>query len=239
MKNIVCLAILLLLFSSCAIHTNQISADNSNANTHTFNRVAIGNAHAGYFLGIGGFKTDALLLEAKNKLYKNYPLKQNELYGTFTIDVKRGFYLIYSRTELLLSADILMKKGATPDIALQDSLGFNNVNIYLSSLSRTPLNTTLIKKLDAYTYKALVINEDGHIKTNTVFTNNLLLPFQTSTNKKHAYSIDDKVSFSTNFYQGSKVSTGSIVAMGAEQLVVEIDNTNQKIVLYYWELKKE
>ncbi|RYM36084.1 hypothetical protein ERX46_03560 [Brumimicrobium glaciale] len=56
---------------------------------------------------MGGVATDALVLEAKRNLYKNYPLAPGQALANVSVDFKRSFFPIISKAKVVISADII------------------------------------------------------------------------------------------------------------------------------------
>ncbi len=98
-------AAILALFSSCAIHSGTLTGSLPNTRVK---ESAIGEAKASYLLGIGGNSQQALVLQAKNELYSNFPLQANESYSNFTLDFKTSFYFIYWERKATITADIVV-----------------------------------------------------------------------------------------------------------------------------------
>lgn len=60
-----------------------------------------------HVLGFGGNKKEALIFDAKQQLYANYPLSKGQHFVNFTMDYKKTFYPFCSRLQLTLAADIV------------------------------------------------------------------------------------------------------------------------------------
>jgi hypothetical protein len=69
--------------------------------------IASGEASTVLVFGIGGLSKDALVLEAKKDMYRNYPLQEGQIYANITVDYKRGFYIFVVETTVTVSADII------------------------------------------------------------------------------------------------------------------------------------
>lgn len=96
------------ILSSCAIHTGNTSSNAAVTNDNfRIMDLAIGQAHTKQVFGIGGLKPDALVLDAKRSMYRNYPLEAGQIYSNITVDYKRSFYLIVVTTMVTVSADIV------------------------------------------------------------------------------------------------------------------------------------
>lgn len=97
-----------LLFNSCAFHSGVMtgSAALSDANFKVVD-YAIGTSETFKVFGLGGVATDALVLEAKRNLYKNYPLENGQALANVSVDFKRSFFPIVSINKVVISADIV------------------------------------------------------------------------------------------------------------------------------------
>ncbi|NQZ78852.1 MAG: hypothetical protein HRT61_22460 [Ekhidna sp.] len=115
--------LIFLLLSSCSYHIGSISGGTGTITNESFGSVdfAYGTAKTTNFLGIGGNKKDALLLEAKRNLYQNYKLRATQVIGQTTVDFKRTFFLPILTTKVTLSAEVIdfskdsVKLNATDD----------------------------------------------------------------------------------------------------------------------------
>lgn len=58
-------------------------------------------------MGIGGLNKDALVYEAKIRLYKSINIKQGQALANISVDWRNGFYILFSKTKVTLSADII------------------------------------------------------------------------------------------------------------------------------------
>lgn len=100
------------LFSSCAFHNGMVGGGIPPANPAC---IRVGTAHGssktGQVLGIGGTRRDALVLDAKEDMYQNYPLDPQQQYAFITVDFKRSFFPFFSSTQVVISADILDCSG--------------------------------------------------------------------------------------------------------------------------------
>ncbi len=111
MNTILKTAMLLMItcyLSSCATHygtvTSNAALTGTNYKTVDF---AYGNANANYILGIGGFKKDALVLEAKRNLYANYSLKSEQVFANISVDFDVQNYLVWMRQKAIVSAEVV------------------------------------------------------------------------------------------------------------------------------------
>lgn len=103
MKPIFTLSILL-LFSACSFHTGNVSSGAHIDCPMIY--IATGTASTTRFLEIGGFYKDALILEAKNDLYRKFPYKKGIKLSNFSVDYKNTYFLLFHTTDVTVSADV-------------------------------------------------------------------------------------------------------------------------------------
>jgi len=107
MKSLIFLSVVCLL-ASCAIHDGMLSSPTSLANP-SCERIgtAYGSSKTWQLFGIGGTQRDALVLDAKEEMYRNFSLVPGQHYDFVTVDFKRSFFPFFSSTQVVVSADIL------------------------------------------------------------------------------------------------------------------------------------
>jgi hypothetical protein len=109
MKNIIKLstfAILMLMVSSCAIHTGVMgnSAQLSHANFSYVKTGLYGTCQTTRVLGFGRvFKAD-LVEEAKKDMLEGYELQPNQALANVTVDWKHGRYILVKTTKCSVNA---------------------------------------------------------------------------------------------------------------------------------------
>jgi hypothetical protein len=110
------LLLMLLTLGSCATH-NGIMTGNAQLEGTDFElvKLAIGNARTVKFLGIGGLSSKSLVFDAKKDLYRSYPLKRGQAYANVSVDFRRLYVLIYTRTDVTVTADIVNYNGYQGD----------------------------------------------------------------------------------------------------------------------------
>jgi hypothetical protein len=113
MKKLLPLTLILFFASACAFHSGTITTAATGSN-FIYKTQAQGQAKSWALFGLGGVKRDALVYEAKQKLFQYRPLKAGETYANFTVDFKYSIILIYSETKVTVTADILEYKQVTP-----------------------------------------------------------------------------------------------------------------------------
>ena len=112
MKNIIKVSlftILLIMVSSCALHTGVMSnsAQLSHAN-FTYVKIGLyGTCQTTRILGFGGvFKAD-LVEEAKKEMLEDYELQANQALANVTVDWKHSRFILVKTTKCSVSADVV------------------------------------------------------------------------------------------------------------------------------------
>lgn len=97
------------LLTSCSYHIGTIGGGTGTITNDQFANIdfAYGVAKTTNFLGIGGNKKDALVLEAKRNLYLSSKLRPTQVIGQTTVDFKRTFFFPILTTKVTVSAEII------------------------------------------------------------------------------------------------------------------------------------
>lgn len=96
------------LFTSCAFHSGTYASSAVISSPHYKIRgVARGQANTTHFLGIGGLGQDGLVDAARNDLYAHTPLRPDMSLVNVTVDIKRSFFFILTKTTVFISGEIL------------------------------------------------------------------------------------------------------------------------------------
>ena len=108
MKKFTGFILFMLLLSSCAFHHGMMTSNpNYNSPDYELSSMALGTSETVKFLGIGGLEKDALVLEAKKNMYAGFPLEKGQSYANLTVDFKNSYFIIFSKTLVTISADIV------------------------------------------------------------------------------------------------------------------------------------
>ena len=112
MKNLFrlfAIALTITLFSGCAMHNGFMknSASLSEPNFSYVKQSVSGMSGTMQVFAIGGLKKQALVEEAKKDLLKNNPLQPNQALANITVDWKYSFYIVVTKTECTVAADIV------------------------------------------------------------------------------------------------------------------------------------
>ena len=161
MKSILVLT-LVFLFSSCMSSFNGVLNPTSELKNVKYVNTAFGFSKATYVLGLGGNNHDALVLEAKLNMMKNFPLENNQFYANYAVDFKKKNNLIVQETLVTVSADVVQEKANLSDenysTLLKSKLGIVDDNAYFS------IGDTVVDS--AMTYYTIEFNKGGNLIVN-------------------------------------------------------------------------
>jgi hypothetical protein len=106
--NLAIIALITLLFSSCAFHSGVfLNSTCLSSNNFKVVKLAKGQSGTTKIFGIGGLAKDALVYEAKKDLLANFPLKENQTLANVTVDFKNSMILFVMKTKVTMTADII------------------------------------------------------------------------------------------------------------------------------------
>ena len=110
----------LLIFSSCSYHIGTIGGGTGTVTNSEFTSIdyAYGTAKTTNFLGIGGNQKNALVLEAKRNLYRNYQLSPTQVIGQTSVDFQRTFFFPFLTSRVTISSEIIDFSGSDMDTTL-------------------------------------------------------------------------------------------------------------------------
>lgn len=154
MKNLALFSIAALLFNSCMTTFNGVLTPTDDLKNVKYINTAFGSAQANYFMGVVGNKHDALVLEAKINMMKNFPLDSNQYYANYTVDFRKKNLLVVQSALVTVSADIVQEKSSPSEDnyteALKSKLGISNA----SNSSLKIGDTVVDRKLNYYVVEA-------------------------------------------------------------------------------------
>jgi hypothetical protein len=159
------LLLVFFLFSACiTVRKGNVSSSSIPLDTnYRIVGMAQGASKNFTILGFGGGNKDALILDAKRNMYWNYALAPDERFANYTLDFKSSFFLVFKRTEVIVSADIMGR-------AEQNGYNTNTRQASVdSSLESKALRVgdTLYASFGGFTGLALImrLNPDGGVIT--------------------------------------------------------------------------
>lgn len=214
--TLILLSLILISWTSCTVHKGQvISLDYGN--TVRPENQAFGYSSASYFLGIGGNKTNVLLKEAKDNLVANNPLGPNQQYSNLNLDVSTSYFLIFTKQNVILSADITSTQ-ADNESAIEEQ----------SEKQVFTRGDSLFSKNNEYvgTFKSEINNSQVLILKNSKSGRQKLVKSKTwHVFKRHGsykgYSIGEEVKFFGQFR-----GRGQIIGLGKYDALIR-DNSNE------------
>ncbi len=121
---IIIMNLLALTFLSSCLAYHQGGMQHAGYPDPNFQKVgkAYAQVSTNRILFFGGLGTDALLLEAQQKLETLHPLKPGEHFINYTYDYKRKYHLLGNQTELTISAEVVREKSFKPDYSQFDPI---------------------------------------------------------------------------------------------------------------------
>ena len=244
MKKLIGFISLGLLVSSCAFHSGIMTSNpNFTSPDYELTSFATGTASTEKFFGIGGLSKDALVFEAKKNLYSNFPLKKGQSYSNLTVDFKNAFYLIYCKTTVTISADIVQpdteKTGNEKYQPLFNKLKGNqnskegqilslgNINVgdtvmtYSSNKVRDYIVTNILSN-DHYVIRSV----KSATNTKNVDRSELFITKDVN-NNSFPFKINQEVSLNNS----GDLQKGKIIAIGENESIVEAKQGNKTTYL--------
>ena len=114
MKNIIFGAVIVFLVSSCTIQKGNMTS-NASLQAGNFKVIGIAKGHAStfYFFIFGGLSNDGLVFKAKQEMYDNVKLKDNQAIANITVDNSWTFaFPLLIHHDVFISGDIIQFKEA-------------------------------------------------------------------------------------------------------------------------------
>lgn len=112
-----------------------LSPTNNLKNVQYIN-TAFGSSQATHYMGLVGNKHDAMVLEAKSNMMKNFPLNGNQYYANYAVDVKKKNLIVLQSILVTVSADIVQDKSSEYDenysYEFKSKLGIPETNLFFS-----------------------------------------------------------------------------------------------------------
>ena len=105
---------LIMLVTSCTLQKGSMTS-NASLQTGNFKIVGISKGHAStfYFFIFGGMSTDGLVYKAKQNMYDNTKLKDNQAIANITVDNSWTFaFPLLIHHDVFISGDIVQFKDA-------------------------------------------------------------------------------------------------------------------------------
>lgn len=152
---IIALVITSALLPSCVTFTGSFSAG-PYVQGAKFEGKAKGEAKAQYLFGLGGWFSDGLVEDARVNLIANTPLKEGQFLSNYAVDVRTGYYWIYIKRSVTVTADIV--RDVTVNEKLYSPSYFTiNDTVAAAKVSYLHLNDTIY--LNSKSYPKAIIEQ--------------------------------------------------------------------------------
>lgn len=148
--------VVLLIFSlsGCvAIHSGNVSTGAVPECPRIYS--IYGESKATYVLGIGGLNKSALILEAKENLYKSNKIKPSQKLSNFTLDNRISNFLLFSICKVIVSADVFDCDTSLLLVQKPNTESFEKPNIIEDKLLRKGIqigDTIYVTSMSKYAY---------------------------------------------------------------------------------------
>ncbi len=234
MKHFVFLLSISILFASCAFH-NGTMAGNAALSDANFSVVdfVTGHSKTTHVFGIGGLRSDALVLEAKRNLYANHPLKQGQALANVTVDFKRTYIIIALITEVTVSAEVIdFNEGAidrtaetNDEILKNKTLTQNKISvgsiIYIeSSEGFIPAKVVSLSKSNV---EVRYVNQNDRMVTLTKSLSTVFIMDENDISGEFwGFHLGDEIYFGTGEVEGVNeiFSEGKIIGINSENAAI-------------------
>lgn len=200
------LLLLVVACSSCAFHTGMISPGVQYHQKQKLADIAVGYSKASYFLGLGGLKKDALVNDAKYKLYLSSKLKPGQALENITLNIKTTCIGPYRKREVIVVADVtegdslygmsFSKEYIDMISAIKKKPGnFFLLNDKILFLQKTTLGHGKIIDYNSRNARVFYINSSGSLQVKKMPLSNIFKKDSIAVSQQtYGYSIGDKVS---------------------------------------------
>lgn len=237
-QNFILNLVAITFFTSCVAY-HQGGMQHAGYPNPNFKKVgkAYAQVSTNRILLFGGLGTDALLIEAQQKLETLHPLKPGEHFINYTYDYKRKYHLVGNQTELTLSAEVVREKGFEPDysqfnplsdLRSGDTIFIKPLGDYYEISPAAYISHEHNELRDGFELQFMYLNERPRFNTRFIPLNRIFFS---------KMSAEDKAS--TGFKIGQKVNVNNeeyrILAYHRKEFVLR----NAKGELRSWVPKKE
>lgn len=224
---------LFILSTSCTVVQHGMinpTSTHSKGNIHYLDE-AITYSQVHYFMGLGGYRTYNMTIEAKHKLYANYTLEVGQTFENFSITQRKTYFTVFVRHELFLHADIV-QRDTNFHVTLSDTYQKRIEHLRIDSLRYFKINE-----------KVLWLNAEMNLKPVTIIDLNTQTPIVllNESKKQKIRRIEENLLFTTepidtNYVVGNEIEYinkfGELAAgklMGVNQNYAVIENRKSKL----------
>lgn len=203
--------------TGCTVHRGQL-VDLNHGKAVDAEDQAIGYASATYVFGIGGNSSNVLLKEAKDNLIENRPLRKGERYANVNLNISTSYYLIFSKTRFILSADVVSDENENGSASKLRGKFFFQLGDEVIYSDKDSLGE-FMGKADAETAIVKRTAKRGHQKFEVFPLDQLFR----NHGKHNGFSVGQEVSYSGKF-----TGKGKIVGLGPTTVLIE-DKANDRL----------
>ncbi|MFK8044267.1 MAG: DUF6567 family protein [Crocinitomicaceae bacterium] len=233
------------LLSSCAFHTGTMTGNATIMGPNfTVQGMAYGKAETKHVFGIGGLGKEAIVLEAKRKMYTAFPLEPGQAFANVTVDFKKGFYIVYSKLTCTISADIIdfnerpevnefneFNYSASENLMSSlDHFSAGEQVYYSESMNSPPVGSTIIGFNNGQA-RIRFVKTNGIIDFKNVNLSNLYKITNDSSLLKldPIYRVGDSVYF--KFSNSLALMRGQVFALGENGACIAYEKFNEKKII--------
>lgn len=259
-QTIIIVFISSLFFTSCIIshHGNVSSGPLLNINDR-YVAIAKGEARSYLVFGLGTYKNDKLVLDAKKNLYKSRPLARNEYYANFAVDISRKIIFMVAINKVTVSAEVLKTNITDTNYlffndkrVLKIDGGNSTTDNNVEKIGNTNLNLEVVNEIhtgdSVYFYSNSLNKFNLYLASEIDKENVMLRPIDpgiknvlTSLNntfyfknaEKYNFKTGDKVSIEVedNMNVVNKTYEGKILGISGKDILVQTTDGNNYAVL--------
>ena len=160
-----------IFMTSCAIHFGNTESNFIPENI-VYEDLSIGVAQSQRVLHLGGVAKDALVLEAKMNMLQNRPLRQGEQYINTTVDIKQAYFILFAKTKVTVSADIIRKSTSADSVIYSPTYlakirrpSFQNYFVPGDSVTDTYVNGIVESVKNEKKVRVIYKNDSGNIRS--------------------------------------------------------------------------
>ncbi len=225
-KQLILILFATYFLSSCVvIHNGTISSAPVGKQVQYVD-IAVGVSQANKFLCFGGSSNDALILDSRQAMIRSRPLKPDEEYINYTVDLKKTFYPFWSQTKVTLCADVIKYTNDTISNIYSDNYnrkmrsqltGNELFEIGDSIIYNNNLGGTILSFVSAEKVRILYNSNQNTIRTKILSINDIY------TKKKEfkGNTVGGIYSYYITVNTDKIAITGKIIALGLHQLIIE------------------
>ncbi|GAL84188.1 hypothetical protein MYP_1416 [Sporocytophaga myxococcoides] len=226
MKNFYLAISFIAFLSSCAFHSGNVSS--GSIVDCPMKTIITGQASTSKFLGLGGLSKNALIVDAKQDLYRKISVKKNLKLTNFSVDFKTTYILFYSSTIATVSADLFDCSGTEDSSPNADSdnqsmigglLPGDSIIYEYNGFHKGLVSKHLSKERCAITFQY----NNGRLKKQNVSQNVIFKITEHTSNKNYfGYDIGEKASVEVlNLKTNTKtVKPCTIIGLNENKLLI-------------------